>query len=267
MTFRVFIDESGEAGISKVRSEGTVGASPYFVMGAAVFQPANEIHARKVLSEVKETISKKSWRHATELDHSAKVLLARRSSEIQGRFFALISNKSTLGDYKELIESDPQKFYNKCLKYLLELVCSYLQRMNVQPDQLSVVLEKRNHDYDAMYRYLAKVKDNPIYQESKSLSILNVFAISAIDKGKEELLEYADLVSHSVYQLTNKSLSNYYIPEPRYFQELCKRFAADDRGRILGSGIKCIHSLDRLELDLDITKILNSSRADPRPMK
>ncbi|MBL9073099.1 DUF3800 domain-containing protein [Tabrizicola sp.] len=262
----MFIDESGEAGISKVRTDSSRGASPYFVLGAAVFQPASEIHARTVLAEVKNTITKKSWRHATELDHAAKVLLARRCSELHGRFFAVVSNKSTLGEYKDLIESDPQKFYNKCLKYLLELICSYLQRVRVQPDQLSVILEHRNHDYDAMYRYLSTVKENPLYEESKSLSILNVFAISPIEKGKEELLEYADFVSHAVYQLTNKSAANYGIPEPRYSQEMSKRFAADTQGKILGSGIKCIHSLDQLELNRDIVRILEATRADPRAL-
>jgi hypothetical protein len=266
MPFRVFIDESGEAGIAKVRSDVAQGASPYFVLGAAVFQPASEINAKRILLDVKNAISKKSWKHATQLDHAEKVLLARRFSEIQGRYFAVVSNKSTLGEYKDLIESDPQKFYNKCLKYLLELICRYLQGSNVQPDQLSVVLERRNHDYDAMYRYLTRVKENPIYPESRSLSILNVFGISHIEKGNEELLEYADFVSHAVYQLTNKSSANYCIPEPRYFQELSKRFAADRSGRIIETGIKCIHSIDDLQLDSDIKKILQTARADPRAM-
>ena len=158
-----------------------------------------EIAARKLIARLSDEIGKKKWRHATDFDHSTKVYIAREFSKLNVRYFAVISNKATLGDYKKTIEDDPQKFYNKCAKYLLERICAYLAQFKVGDDELSVVFESRNHNYDAMIRYLGKVKANPIYPESKSLGIFNPFAITHRDKDEEPLLKIADLVAHAVY--------------------------------------------------------------------
>ncbi|ADE86764.1 DUF3800 domain-containing protein [Rhodobacter capsulatus] len=267
MPFSIYIDESGETGIAKVRSDVSPGASPYFVVGAAVFQPSSAIDARQKLSLFRDQIGKQKWKHATDLDHPEKVYLARTFSQVNARYFAVISRKQTLGDYKEKIEEDPQKFYNKCIQYLLEIVCCYLRRLGAKPDDISVILERRNHDYDAMYRFLQKVKDMPLFEASKSLEILNVFSIGTAAKGEDPLLEYADFVSHAVFQLTNLTPKNFGIPEVRYFDELSKRFAADVNGRILGVGLKCIHSLDDLKLQPEVVSLLKSARGQPMPLK
>lgn len=263
MPFTVYIDESGEAGITKVRKGAEPGASPYFVLGAAVMQPATQVFARKLVEDFRGAISKKNWKHATELDHTAKVFLAREISKLHARFFAVVSNKETLGEYREMIDGNPQKFYNKCLKYLLERVCMYLGRFSVAEGELSVVLENRNHDFDAMLRYLDKVRSKPIYPESKSLKILNPFSIVTRKKGEDLALEIADFVAHAVYQCTNKSGANFNIPEYRYFKEISARFAGDGEGKVLGVGLKCIHSLEMLNLDEDIELLFRSTRVAP----
>lgn len=266
MPFSVYIDESGESGIEKVREGLTPGASPYFVLGAAVFQPASEIIARKALQEFKSKISKSNWKHATDLKHAEKVLLSRSLGKLPVRYFAVVSNKATLGEYKDKIDNDSQMFYNKCLVYLLERVCVYLGAQGGVETDLAFFLEQRNHDYDRMLRFLTKVKDNPFYSTSKSFSILNPFAISTRRKGEDELLEVADFVAHAVYQCANKSASNYNIPEPRYFRELMPRFATDQKGNVLGSGLKCIHNLEQLRLDPDIVDLFQRAKA-PLPPK
>ncbi|KJS40441.1 MAG: hypothetical protein VR71_23125, partial [Roseovarius sp. BRH_c41] len=103
MKYTIFIDESGEAGIANVRQESKPGASPYFVLGAAVLQPASQIQARKVLYDFKNTIKKSAWKHATDLNHTEKVYLARLLGKLPVRYFAVISNKATLNDYKDTI--------------------------------------------------------------------------------------------------------------------------------------------------------------------
>ncbi|MEM9900625.1 MAG: DUF3800 domain-containing protein [Pseudomonadota bacterium] len=263
MRFSVFIDESGDIGVSRVRTSESSGSSPYFVMGAAVLQPAGCRRANSILEKAKDRIGKSKWKHATDLDHNAKVFLCRELTSANLRLFGVISNKATLKGYKEEINWDPQKFYNKCLQYLLELICSYLSRFDIGQDDISFVLEQRNHDYDRMLRYLQRVKDNPLYGQSEALTLLNPFGIVRRRKGEEQLLEVADLVSHALYQLTNKTKSNYDIPEPRYFDELQSRFGCDKRGMILGTGIKCIHSLEQLELDEDIAMRIRAARAKP----
>lgn len=255
MKFNIYVDESGEAGIKKVRSGNSPGASPYFVLGAVVCQPTAEIHAKNTLTAFKQQIGKSSWKHATDLGHSEKVFLARELGRLPVRYFAVLSNKNTLKDYKTQIDGDADKFYNKCLAYLLEIICAYLQPRVETEEDLQVILEKRNHDYDRLLRYVSSVRENPIYPQSRALHVLNPFSIRPCPKGEEDMLEIADFVSHAVFQCANRSRSNYEIPEPRYFREIGSRFAGNRHGLALGTGIKCIHSLDQLGLDKDIEDI------------
>lgn len=265
--FTAYIDESGDAGISKIRQDDKPGSSPYFVLGAVVCQPTAEVFVKNKLEEFKNDIKKSSWKHATDLGHAEKVYLAREMGKLPVRYFALISNKETLKGYKENIGHDPHKFYNKCVKYLIELICRYLQPHVSSPDNFRVVLERRNHDYDAMIRYLQVVRNKPIYEQSKVLNNFNPFSVSTLAKGESEMLEVADFVAHAVFQLTNRVPSNYGIPEPRYFVEISSRFAGNMKNRPLGAGIKCIHDLDSLNLDRDIVKIIRSVQVRPASTK
>lgn len=262
MKFNVYIDESGEAGIAKVRTENTNGASPYFVMGAVVCPPAAEDIAKKVFSDFCSQIGKTAWKHATELTHSEKVYLARELGKLPVRYFAIISNKATLNDYKDEIENSAHKFYNKCAQYLLEVICAYLGPRMQSPDDMNIVFEERNHDYGAMLRLLIKVKDNPIQPQSRALKYLNPFSITARPKGDTEMLEIADFVAHAVFQCANKSIHNFHIPEPRYLKEIWPRFAPDDSGKVLGVGLKPIHRLEQLKLEPEVVDMIKSCRAE-----
>ena len=262
MSCTVFIDESGDTGIIKVRSDGKPGASPYFVMAAAVLQPSAQIQSKQLLHRLEVEFGK-SWAHATDLNHAQKVYLSRQLSQIPSRFFAVISKKDTLRDYANEIDWDPHKFYNKCAHYLLEKVGSYLASIDNTLTEPTVVFEDRNHDFDKLRRYLGKIKDTPFHTEAKGLAAINPFGVINKKKNEEFLLKIADVVSHAVYQCVNKTPKNYHIPEPRYLRELGGNFACDHRGSVLGTGIKCIHELSDLKLDGDIERVLSSLRAFP----
>lgn len=259
MSFNVYIDESGEAGIAKVRGKTSRGASPYFVMAAAVGQPTAEVHAKNALHEIRNRIGKKTWKHATDLKHEQKVLLARELGRLPIRFFAVVSRKSTLDSYGDDIGHNPHMFYNKCAKYLIESICDYLAPHLSSPDELSIYFEEMNHDYDAMRRYLLKVRDNPFYRQSKQLSVMNPFCISTLKKGKNEMMEVADFVAHSVFQCVNQSDSNFGIPEPRYFLELSSRFAGDKSGKPIGVGLKFIKGIEKMGLEPEVERMFKNT--------
>ena len=263
LKFTVYIDESGEAGISKIRDESGPGASKYFVLGAVIVHPDSIVPATEKLREIRDILRKQSWRHATDLDHSSKVYIAREMGSLHLRYFGVISNKFTLGTYKGFINSEPQKYYNKCLVYLLERVCSFLNEIGVKEDDLSFVLERRNHNYSAMINYIRNVRDRPLYTQSHSLKILNPFAITTKKKGEDALLDYADFVSYALYQCVNKTPSNFYIPETRYFEELMPRFGCDRKGLVEGMGLKYIHNLNMLAVDPKVANLFKSARATP----
>lgn len=262
MDCTVYIDESGDTGISKVRNrELGAGSSPYFVMSAAVLPRATQIQANRILDKVEIEI-KRTWKHSTDLNHSQRVFLCRAFSTLNARYFAVISNKATLSVYKDMIENAPHKFYNKCAIYLLERVGKYLLAKGISLAP-RVIFEKRNHDYDALRRYFGKIKNNPQDSQAQWLRVFNPFSFVALPKKDERLLKVADLVANAVYQCVNKSNANFGIPEPRYVLELAARFGADERGRVEGTGLKFIHSIEQLELDREIKDALLKMRALP----
>lgn len=266
MACTVLIDESGDTGISTIRSAGKGGSSDYFTMGAVVLQEATAVKAVGVLGQLEHRFRKKKpWKHATELNHSQKLLLCKEMSKMHARFFGVISYKPTLGEYANEIGWEPDKFYNKCAKYLLEIVGSYLASVDANLLEPQIIFEQRNHNYDAMIRYLSKVKETPLYAQSSSLEAINPFAITNKKKSEEPLLRLADMVSHALYCCVNKTPDNFQITESRYLRELSARFAADQRGRVVGAGIKPIHSLNELALDEEVEKELVGLRAMPRP--
>ena len=109
------------------------------------------------------------------------------------------------------------------------------------------------------------MKKNPLYPQSNSLYPINPFAITKRNKNQEDLLRYADLVSHALYCCVNKTPDNFGITEPRYLKELSSRFGTDQSGEVIGRGIKPIHSLNHLKLDTEIEEALQSMRAKPPP--
>ena len=266
MSSIIFIDESGDAGISTIRAPGKAGSSDYFTMGAVLLQPAGIISANKLLDRLQEDFKKtKRWRHATDLSHGQRVHFCKEATKLHARFFGVISYKPTLGGYAGAIDWEPDKFYNKCAKYLLEKIGAYLSHVDPCLSEPRIVFENRNHDYGAMIRYLEKVKEKPLYTQSKALDRINPFGITSKEKGKEEVLRIADLVSYSLYSCVNKTPENFGNTESRYLRELAPRFAADEKGRVLHTGIKCIHKVEDLNLDTAISKELAALRAMPRP--
>lgn len=260
MRFNVYIDESGDAGILKVRSKHQAGTTPYFAMGALVCKPTAEIHVRNALSDFKFEIGKTSWKHATDLSHAERVYFARNLNRLPVRYFGLLSNKATLAEYKTEIEGNSHKFYNKCAQLLLENVLDYLRPHLVSDDDVNIVFESRNHDFDAMRRFLGRIKETLKHHRSKIFRLLNPFAISVRKKGEEDLLEVADFVAHAVFQAANRSCHNFEIPETRYLREISSCFAGDAKGSLVDVGLKCVHNIDDLNLDPDVQREIRAYR-------
>jgi len=120
--FTLFIDESGDSGIERVRSEGTLrGASPYMTMGAALI--ANDSHdaVRDTLNNIKIDVGKREL-HCSQLNHYQKLFFIRSISIHKKRLFGVVSYKEALGSYKDAIADSNKMYYNKCAQYLLERV-------------------------------------------------------------------------------------------------------------------------------------------------
>ena len=216
--FTLYIDESGEAGIEKVRTEEADGASPYMTLGAALIADSAREEFTIRLKETTEEIGKKDL-HCSKLNHYQIVHFARRLLDLDVTLFGVISSKDTLGQYKDQIAGDSHKYFNKCVQYLLERVGWYMETNNIAKSDVSIVFEKANRDYGRMENYLWTVQSNPLQPMARKLRHLDVLSIDARNK-EEPLLQVADLVAHALFKCVDKRASNLNICEPRYLKEL-----------------------------------------------
>jgi hypothetical protein len=263
--YKLLIDESGEAGISKIRSSLSGGASPYMTLGAAIV-PADQCeYLLEQLTFIASQVDK-DFLHCSELKHAQKVFYARSASKFKMRLFGVISKKETLGTYKQDISNDSKMYYNKCAQYLLERVGMFMEERQIDKGDLEIIFEEANCDYEKLKNLIRTCQRNPLHTNSAKLKFIDVDNFLIKSKKDEPLLQIADLVAHSLYKCIDKQPKNFHIPEPRYLQELSSRFFGNSsNNKVVNYGIYCVHSTADLSLDLDIKNAIDQLEA--RPLK
>lgn len=151
--YTVFIDESGEAGIEKVRSASSGGASPYMTLGAALIRNRSRKGVENSLEKIRQVLGKPTL-HCSQIGHYQILHFARQITLQKMRLFGVISRKDTLGSYRDVIAADSDMYYNKCVQYLLERVGWFMEARGIPPENLDIVFEKANVDYEKMRNLL-----------------------------------------------------------------------------------------------------------------
>jgi hypothetical protein len=246
--YTVVIDESGEAGIKNIRSEGNRGASPFLTLGASIYRNANE---RLLFDELEKLASmfRKNNLHCSELSHVQKLKFARDTSELPLQFFGVISKKETLESYKSRIGVSPSLFYNKCCQYVLEILGEIIQRYRINPSDVKIVFEEGNFDYEALKNFIRACQKNPIHPGAERLQYIAVENITSIPKPSLHTLALADLSAHALYKCVDQSEKNYGLVDVTYLREIGRRFHSQERTyKVLGHGIKCIRGIATMKL-------------------
>lgn len=253
--FTILIDESGEAGIRKVRSESSGGASPYMTLGASLISNRSRKAIEDTLVRVSAEIKKPL--HCSQLKHYEILHFVRQVSRQKMRLFGVISRKATLGSYKSQIADDSSMYYNKCAQYLLERVGWFMESRKIAPENLDIIFEKANVDYDKMRNLLWTCQSTPKHPNTKKLQHIDICNIAVKKKTEEPLLQVADLVAHALYKCVDKQGKNFGIAEPRYLRELAPHFFGDpDTQAVVNAGLYCVHSIRDLKLDSDVEEVL-----------
>jgi hypothetical protein len=257
----VFIDESGEAGIERVRSDSSGGASPYMTLGASLIRNGSRAAIESTITQICSEIGKSAI-HCSQLSHYQILHVLRRITQHRMRFFGVISHKKTPGDYKVNISGDSDLYYNKCAQYLLERVGWFMESREIPIEKLDIIFEKANVDYEKMRNLLLKCQKNPMRENTTKLRNICVDKIAVRKKGDEPLLCLADLAAHALYKCVDKNGRNFGIPEPRYLRELAPHFFGHPETRtVVGAGLYCVHSMRDLHLDPDVEAVFGSMTA------
>lgn len=261
--YTLFVDESGEPGITNIRTPKKGGASRYMTLGAVVIRNSDFEPIYDTIADIQKTF-KKNELHCKHLNHYQKIFFARTIILHHLRFFGVISDKYTLLDYRTKIEEDHSQYYNKCVMYLLEKVGWFMETRGLSPTELDIVFEKTNIDYDKMRNLITVCKRNPLRPETKKLKFIDEKRISYTVKDDEPMLQVADLVAHSLFKCVDNQPSNYDLTEPRYLKELSPRFFGKPADNlILNAGIYCAYSTRSITLPEEIDEFLKTIKSQP----
>ncbi len=252
--YTLYIDESGDTGIEKVRvGIKDKGASPMLVIAGCLIPESRSEALSELLDEVRAVTSKKSL-HCTGMGHLGVAKFSRMVAEKAGILcFALVSTKSTMGGFRDQIsgKGQDQRYYNKCVSYFLERVGHYMLLNDISSKDVGIVFEEREgHDYEKLRNYLHTIKKNPLDKRLEYyLAPIDPNSITSVAKSGDDLLCFPDLVAFSVAAALNASAANFGVPEQRYLRELKDKFFCDERTRAVGEfGLKIFK---RYELKLD----------------
>lgn len=248
--YTLFIDESGDTGITKVR-EGieSKGASPLLVIAGCLVPQIRETALLELLAEISRDV-RKSDLHCSGMKHLQVAKYAREVGlKAQIKCFAFVSTKSTIGGFKEQIagKGQDQRYYNKCVSYFLERVGHFMRLKGISGEDLDIVFERREgHDYEKLRNYIRIIQKNPIDPRLEFyLQPIVPGRIVSVPKEVNKLLCYADLISFAVAAALNPSASNFGIPEQRYLRELKELFFKDDKSGAIGEfGLKLFKRFD-----------------------
>ena len=261
MFYTFLVDESGEAGINKIRSKQNPGASPYMTLGGVLIPDTHLEKIKKNTSIIKKEIGKEL--HCSTLDHNQKVYFSREISKEKILLFGVISRKKTLGDYKQVIDSNSKLYYNKCAGYLLENLGHFANEAGINQSRIKIIFEEGNFDYPSLRNYVRACQTKPLNPRAEYLKNIHAGNIETQKKSENELLPLADLVAHALFKCVEKNEKNFSIPEPRYLQELSKKFFNNKEDKkVVSYGIKAIHKLNDLLLDKDIHNFLEKMTVD-----
>jgi len=244
--YTLYIDESGDAGINKVRTRTVAGASPYMTMGGVLVPDIKSKTITENLNEFRQKITKQPNLHCKNIRHEQKVRFSQFLNNQKVLCFGVVSLKSTLGNYKEDIEGDSSLYYNKCAQYLLERLGIFLSTHNIPKDNINIIFEEGNFNYGKLKGLIAACQRKPIHANSEYLKNIDVNLIDKKDKKDEPLLQLSDLVAHSLYKAVYGGEYNVY--EPRYLECIRNKFFKKDKEKIVGNGIYAVHSIYDLRL-------------------
>ena len=241
--YTLYVDESGDQDLERFRDVGrSHGSDPYLVFGAALVPNNLKADFRKKLADIQRTIGAKEL-HCADLSHLKVSYLSNSVKNMRVLLFGAVSKKKTVGTYKEKISGKKQAedYYNKCVHYLLERVGEFMSENGIEPSHLSIVFEKKRHNYERLRSYIRTIQARPVDARARFLQRIDSLSITAQGKADEPLLALADVTAYSLYQCFNETLTNYGLPEQRYFREIKSKFWSDpETGVVANKGIKFI---------------------------
>ncbi|MFG6283382.1 hypothetical protein [Sphingomonas sp. S6] len=139
-----------------------------------------------------------------------------------------------------------------------------MEKNDIPPENLTIIFEKGNFDYDKLRSFLRVCQRNPKHPMTSKLKNIAISNLSAKSKSEDSALQVADLVAHALYKCVDHQDKNHFISEPRYLRELGPHFFGNpESGKVSGAGLYLVHSASDLNLDKDVEEVISNMVATP----
>jgi hypothetical protein len=215
--FIVYIDESGDPGLNKVKPLDPNGASEWLTLGASLYhyedEPTTVTFIREVRGLIKETQGPDL--HFRRLSDRKKLIVCQQLSAQPTRGFAVLSHKPNMKGYRNqaaerLFTSPRGWFYNWCVRLLLERVTDYAERYmlrhynETRPIKL-VFSERGGIAYDWLKDYIEVLmiqsRSQTLYLPKRDVkhNVLSLDHIETIPHVKSAGCQIADIVTSAMH--------------------------------------------------------------------
>lgn len=210
--YHVYIDEAGDPGV-KQKSDGA-DWTDWFAIGAVIVSDTANPDTVDWVKDMKEAARSQAGPplHYRNLSPTNQARLCRMLSRKKARVLVVASHKDTMRDHynPRLGRANGQKFYNWCLRLLLERVTEWCYRRSVRDgiDDCSarIVFSKRGgHKYDDLKIYLRKLEAQSL---TGNLTLSKRRIISGVIS--EKLLEIESDMNHAGLQLADIAVSAFF---------------------------------------------------------
>jgi Protein of unknown function (DUF3800) len=250
-----YIDEAGDDGIKKIRTETEKGGSEWLVISALVIHAENE---PQLFPWLKEIIAKQrrghqlQYLHFHKLDHTGKISACSCLAEHQVYLFSRISNKINIENYvnkaaEKVNINKTARFYAWMSRLLLEQISNFIAqrtyidyghvtKLRVEFSDRGGLEIKQFRNYFDYLRSQSLTGTLYIDQYDLDWSVIDTQEMHSFANKDRAGLQLADTVASAFYcgleKLTDEP------PTPEYARLLEPRMARDDTRRIYNCGVK-----------------------------
>ncbi len=240
--FHVYIDEAGDPGI-KPKTSDEPHWSDWFILSAVVVAADKDAETVGWIQDMNTAIRRKGPAeiHYRKFSDANRRHVCRVLASKPVRIFIVASHKDTMRRHRSrrLGKANDKKFYNWCLRLLLERVTEWCARRGrktgaeVYPARL-VFSHRGGHDYDELGDYLRKIGAQSLTGnltlDAKGITQGVIFddLIEVVPHSNLAGLQLADVAASAFFQAAGSTLSRHDLGPA---SDLICRLARKDRRR------------------------------------
>jgi hypothetical protein len=250
----VYIDEAGDEGFGKLRTDKSGGQSRWLLLGAAIVRNADDLFLPAWRDQILERFPEKKQRdlHFRNLNHAQKVVVCQEIAQRRIAGCVTLSNKTTIPGSKwaELFKR-PGQLYNFLVRWLLERVtnfCATDAKDLKMKGRVKVVFSRRGGtDYQAMNEYMCLMRDGR--EKLPPAGSIDWAVFSPVDivvevHSKWAGLQIADAITSAFFNAVEPN--GYGNLETRYANGL-RNTMIKRSGSALGFGVTPVPSLQKCQ--------------------